>query len=214
VGSSSLSKASESGTSASIACIEYSWPGFLCPATYRMHFVSLCWAWCTLVHPWLIIVALVLPMLLSVLSSGWFLFSSLCTMCQGVELVIGASSADVVLWRLPPSSAICFCKGGVAPSRPCHFQSTTDWTYLISDPCYCQPHGWSLYFLLEISTSEPLPSFPMWHGAALYAATSFLFLLLWGVGCRSGILIYSFIFFPLELFWQHKLPCVSGLRFS
>jgi len=40
LGGSSLSNASESGISTSIACIEYNWPGLLCPATYCMHFVQ------------------------------------------------------------------------------------------------------------------------------------------------------------------------------
>jgi len=98
--------------------IALTWPGLLFPATYHMHFVQssldmmysgasfaiLCSIGTT--------IATVSPLFWTT-----FCFSSLHTICKGVDFIIGTSSADVVSDD-SSFSFIYFCKGGVAPPVP------------------------------------------------------------------------------------------------
>jgi len=94
------------------------------------------------------------------------------------------------------------------------FQSTMDWMYLISDPRYCQPCGWSLLFpSWKLVLLKPLPRFPhvTWHHPC--AAALFLFLLLWGCRVLSGILIYSSHFLSSRVVFGGTSYHLCFLRF-
>jgi len=103
---------------------------------------SLHWTWCTLVHPLLPFVAL-----------GWLspplvlYFGPLSTFLSSVLYARVLTSLLVLL--MPMLSLMTLLSASSAFVREAlHlpfllFQSTMDWTYLISDPHYYQPHGWT-----------------------------------------------------------------------
>ena len=118
LGGSNLSNHSSSHTSTALACGRYSWPGFLCPATYHKHVVHL-----------LLDIMYSCTLLASHCSIGitnatispvfWtnFFFSSLHIMRQGVDLFIGGSSINVVS-EGSSFTFICFFNRGITPPIP------------------------------------------------------------------------------------------------